>query len=137
MNNYETLFILRPTLTDEEQTANIAKIKDTLLNENAQILATDEIGMRRLAYPIDKYERGVYIILYFQAVGSVIGEFERKLKFNEDVIKFFTIKYTNKRESEHFNKLVANANKSIEKVAQKEEVAEKTETPIEEEKIEA
>ncbi len=137
MNNYETLFILRPTLTDEEQTANITKIKDTLLNENAQILATDEIGMRRLAYPIDKYERGVYIILYFQAVGSVIGEFERKLKFNEDVIKFFTIKYTNKRESEHFNKLVANANKSIEKVAQKEEVAEKTETPIEEEKIEA
>ncbi len=137
MNNYETLFILRPTLTDEEQTANITKIKDTLLNKNAQILATDEIGMRRLAYPIDKYERGLYIILYFQAVGSVIGEFERKLKFNEDVIKFFTIKYTNKRESEHFNKLVANANKSIEKVAQKEEVAEKTETPIEEEKIEA
>ncbi len=132
MNNYETLFILRPTLTDEEQTSNIEKIKDTLIKENAQILATDEIGMRRLAYPIDKYERGVYIILYFQAVGSIIAEFERKLKFNEDVIKFFTIKYTNKRESEHFNKLVANANKSIEKVAQKEEVQEKIDTPTEE-----
>ena len=136
MNNYETLFILRPTLTDEEQSSNIANIKDTLLKENAQILATDEIGMRRLAYPIDKYERGVYVILYFQAVGSVIAEFERKLKFNEDVIKFFTIKYSNKRESEHFNKLVANANKS-EVTTQKEEVPEKIETPTEEEKREA
>ncbi len=133
MNNYETLFILRPTLTDEEQSSNIAKIKDTLLNENAEILATDEIGMRRLAYPIDKYERGVYVILYFKAVGSIISEFERKLKFNEDVIKFFTIKYTNKRESEHFNKLVANANKSIEK----NEVPEKIETTAKEEKTEA
>ncbi len=128
MNNYETLFILRPTLTDEEQSSNISKIKDTLLKENAEILATDEIGMRRLAYPIDKYERGVYIILYFQAVGAVISEFERKLKFNEDVIKFFTIKYTNKREIEHFNKLVANANKSSEK----NEVVEKSEITTEE-----
>ncbi len=128
MNNYETLFILRPTLTDEEQSSNIAKIKDILVRENGQILATDEIGMRKLAYPINKYERGVYVILYFQAVGSVIAEFERKLKFNEDVIKFFTIKYTNKRESKQFNKLVANANKSIEN----NEVVEKTETTIEE-----
>ena len=128
MNNYETLFILRPTLTDEEQSSNIAKIKDILVRENGQILATDEIGMRKLAYPINKYERGVYVILYFQAVGSVIAEFERKLKFNEDVIKFFTIKYTNKRETKQFNKLVANANKSIEN----NEVVEKTETTTEE-----
>jgi len=128
MNNYETLFILRPTLTDEEQSSNIAKIKDILVRENGQILATDEIGMRKLAYPINKYERGVYIILYFQAVGSVIAEFERNLKFNEDVIKFFTIKYTNKRETKQFNKLVANANKSIEN----NEVVEKTETTTEE-----
>ena len=128
MNNYETLFILRPTLTDEEQSSNIAKIKDILVRENGQILATDEIGMRKLAYPINKYERGVYVILYFQAVGSVIAEFERNLKFNEDVIKFFTIKYTNKRETKQFNKLVANANKSIEN----NEVVEKTETTTEE-----
>ncbi len=128
MNNYETLFILRPTLTDEEQISNIAKIKDILIRENSQILATDEIGMRKLAYPINKYERGVYVILYFQAVGSVITEFERNLKFNEDVIKFFTIKYSNKKESKQFDKLVANANKSIEK----NKVVEKTETTIEE-----
>ncbi len=129
MNNYETLFILKPTLTDEEQTSNITKIQDTLIGEKAQILATDKIGMRRLAYPINKYERGLYVVLYFQAVGAVISEFERKLKFNEDVIKFFTIRYTNKRETEHFNRLVAKANKSI-------ETADKEETPVEE-KVEA
>ncbi len=125
MNNYETLFILKPTLTDEEQTSNITKIQDTLIGEKAQILATDKIGMRRLAYPINKYERGLYVVLYFQAVGAVISEFERKLKFNEDVIKFFTIRYTNKRETEHFNRLVAKANQSI-------GTADKEETPVEE-----
>jgi small subunit ribosomal protein S6 len=122
MNNYETLYILKPTLTDEETTLNIAKIEETLIQEKAQILATNIMGMRKLAYPIAKYERGVYVVVYFQSAGSVISEFERKLKFNEDVIKFLTIKYSNKRETAQFNKLVTEANKSINKEPVKTEV---------------
>jgi len=131
MNNYETLYVLKPTLTDEETAGNIAKIEEILVRENAKILATNKMGMRKLAYPVAKNERGVYVIVYFQSAGSVINELERNLKFNEEVIKFLTVRYSNKKEVAQFEKLVTMANKSVEK----ETVTEKEPT-IEEPTIE-
>ena len=110
MNNYETLYVLKPTLTDEETSANIAKIEEILVKNGAEILATNKMGMRKLAYPVEKNERGVYTIVYFKAAGSVIAELERNLKFNEEVIKYLTVKYTKKKEVTQFEKLVAAAN---------------------------
>jgi len=107
MNNYETLFVIKPTLTDEEREAQISKITEILESEGAKILAINKMGMRRLAYPVAKNERGFYTIIYFNAEGSVIAEFERKLKFNEDIIKYLTVKYTKQKEVKQFNKLVS------------------------------
>jgi small subunit ribosomal protein S6 len=121
MNNYETLYVLKPTLTDEETAANIAKVEEILVREGAEILATNNMGMRKLAYPVEKNERGVYTIVYFKAAGTVINELERNLKFNEEVIKYLTVRYTKKKEVAQFEKLVAAAG------ANKEE-APKTET---------
>jgi small subunit ribosomal protein S6 len=122
MNNYETLYVLKPTLTDEETASNIAKIEAILVREGAEILATNNMGMRKLAYPVDKNERGVYTIVYFKAKGSVINELERNLKFNEEVIKYLTVRYTKQKEIAQFNKLVsASTPKAEEPVAQTEE----------------
>ena len=126
MNNYETLYVLKPTLTDEETAANIAKIEEILLDEGAKILATNKMGMRRLAYPVQKNERGFYTIVYFNAEGSVIQELERKLKFNEEVIKFLTVRYSNKKETAQFEKLVAQANKVAQEPAKTEEPTSET-----------
>ncbi len=126
MNNYETLYVLKPTLTDEETAAQIAKIEEILLTEGAKILATNKMGMRRLAYPVQKHERGFYTIVYFNAEGSVIQELERKLKFNEDVIKFLTVRYSNKKETAQFEKLVAEANTKTEEPAKTEEPTSET-----------
>jgi small subunit ribosomal protein S6 len=109
MNNYETLYVLKPTLTDEETIANIAKIENILVKEGAEILATDKMGMRKLAYPVKKNERGVYTIVYFKAQGTIINELERNLKFNEEVIKYLTVRYTKVKEVTQFEKLVASA----------------------------
>jgi len=111
MNNYETLYVLKPTLTDEETAANIAKIEAILVREGAEILATNNMGMRKLAYPVEKNERGVYTIVYFKAQGTVINELERNLKFNEEVIKYLTVRYTKVKEVAQFEKLVTAANK--------------------------
>jgi len=124
MNNYETLFVIKPTLTDEEREAQIAKVTEVLEREGAKILATNRMGMRKLAYPVAKNERGFYTIIYFNAEGSVIAEFERNLKFNEEIIKYLTVKYTKQKEIKQFNKLVSAS-------AVKEEVATE-ETPKEE-----
>jgi len=110
MTCYETLFVVKPTLTEEETAAQIAKIKDVLAKVDAELLATDDMGMRRLAYPVDKNERGYYTVLYYKANGEAIAEIERNLKINEDVIKFLTVKYVKGKEVAQFDKLVAAAN---------------------------
>ncbi len=109
MNNYETLYVLKPTLTDEETAANIEKIEAILVKNGAEILATDKMGMRRLAYPVEKNERGVYTVVYYKAEGTLISELERNLKFNEEVIKYLTVKYTKQKEVAQFEKLVTAA----------------------------
>jgi len=121
MNCYETLFVVKPTLTEEEIAAQIGKMKDVLSKVDAELLATDEIGMRKLAYPVEKNERGFYTVLYYKANGDAIAEIERNLRINEDILKFLTVKYTNKKELAEFDKQVAAAGKSKAQEPEKEE----------------
>jgi small subunit ribosomal protein S6 len=111
MTCYETLFVIKPTLTEEEIAAQIAKIKDVLAKEGAELVGTNEMGMRKLAYQVEKHNRGYYTVLFYKAAGSTIHELERNLKINEDIIKFLTVKYTKNKEIAQFDKLVAEANK--------------------------
>ena len=127
MNHYETLFVVKATLTQEEITAQVEKIKSVLDAEGAELLATNDMGMRKLAYPVQKNLRGYYSVLYFNAKGETIAELERNLKINEEVIKFLTVKYSNTKEVAQFNKLVEAAKRSIQ-----EPEVEKVETPAEE-----
>ena len=113
MNCYETLFVVKPTLTEEEIASQIAKVKDVLTKEGAELVGTNDMGMRKLAYPVQKNDRGYYTVLFYKAEGTVINELERNLKINEDVIKFLTVKYSNTKEMAQFDKLVAAANKSV------------------------
>ncbi|MDQ7046220.1 MAG: 30S ribosomal protein S6 [Sulfurovum sp.] len=111
MTCYETLFVLKPTLTDEETAAQIAKIKAILAKEGAELIATNDMGMRKLAYPVEKQSRGYYTVLLYKGEGTIINELERNLKINEEVMKFLTVKYTKDKELIQFDKLVAQANK--------------------------
>jgi len=111
MTCYETLFVIKPTLTEEEIAAQIAKVKEVLAKVNAELLAIDDMGMRRLAYPVEKNNRGYYTVLFYKAEGAAIAEIERNLKINEEVIKFLTVKYVKNKEIAQFDNLVAAANK--------------------------
>jgi len=112
MTCYETLFVVKPTLTEEEIAAQITKVKDILAKEGAELVGTNDMGMRKLAYPVQKNDRGYYTVLFYKAEGTLINELERNLKINEDVIKFLTVKYSNTKEMAQFNKLVAATNKA-------------------------
>ena len=112
MTCYETLFVVKPTLTEEEIAAQIAKVKDILTKEGAELVGTNDKRMRKLAYQVDKHNRGYYTVLFYKAAGATIHELERNLKINEDVMKFLTVKYTKNKEIAQFDKLVAEANKS-------------------------
>ena len=117
MTCYETLFVVKPTLTEEEIAAQITKVKDVLAKEGAELVGTNDMGMRKLAYPVQKNDRGYYTVLFYKAEGTIINELERNLKISEDVIKFLSVKYSNTKEMTQFNKLVDAANKPAPKKA--------------------
>ncbi len=108
MNHYETLVILKPTLTEEETANQIDAVKESITEQGGEIVAVNNMGMRKLAYEINKNERGYYTVIYHKSPASSIAEIERKLRYNEDALKFLTIKYSNKKEIAEFERQVAN-----------------------------
>jgi len=111
MTCYETLFVIKPTLTEEEIATQITKVKDVLAKEGAELVGINDMGMRKLAYQVEKHNRGYYTVLFYKAAGATIEELERNLKNNEDIIKFLTVKYTKNKEIAQFDRLVAVANR--------------------------
>ncbi len=121
MRRYELLVILKPTLTDEEKGAQIASLQETFAKNGAKIEVIEDKGMRTLAYEIQKHKRGHYYVIYFTSEGSSIAEIERVIRFNEDILKFMTVKYENKKEMAFWETLVENVKKSNEKIKNTQE----------------
>ena len=117
MRHYENLVIVKPTLTAEEIQASLKAIEEVITSNGGEIAASDAMGMRKLAYPINKNERGYYQVIYYSAAPSAISEIERRFRINEDLLRFVTIKYDTNREIKAWNDLVAKANKKAEAAA--------------------
>lgn len=110
MNLYETMFVLKPTLTPEETQVKIQMIKDVIIAQGGEIAAVEEWGSKKLAYKVQKFDRGYYYVSYFKAPGKAITELERIYKVTEDVIKFMTLKYEKKVELKAWQQMVDKAN---------------------------
>lgn len=98
MKHYELLFVLKPTLTEEETQNQVALLKEVLTKNGGEIASVKEMGTRRLAYAVNKFERGIYTVIYFTAPTASILEIERIIRINEDIIKFMTVKFESKKE---------------------------------------
>jgi small subunit ribosomal protein S6 len=112
MKNYELLFIVKPTLTEEEIKSVNETVKGYLTKEEANIAAIDDMGMKNLAYEIKKHKRGHYFVIYFTVATGAIKEITRLLRFNEEILKFMIIKYENKSDIANWERLVADVNKN-------------------------
>ena len=126
MRHYENLVIVKPTFTAEEIQASVKAVEEVITSNGGEIAATTSMGMRKLAYPIDKNERGYYQVIYYSVAPAAISEIERRFRINEDLLRFVTIKYDTNREITAWNKLVEKANKAATpaKEEPKEEVKE-------------
>jgi len=111
MRHYENLVIVKPTLTEEEIKNSIAAIEAVITENGGQIVARDEMGMRKLAYPIEKNPRGYFHVVYYTIEPSAIAEIERRFRINEELLRFVTIKYDSKREVKAWNEMVEKTNK--------------------------
>lgn len=92
MPQYETMYILRPDLGDEQTDQAIAKYQNILIEQGAQNIDTQHRGKRRLAYEIKRQREGVYIQMNYSSSGAAVMAMERAMRLSEDVIRYLTIK---------------------------------------------
>jgi len=92
MNNYETVFILTPVLSDQQMKEAVEKFKDILVAEGSEILNIENWGLRKLAYPIQKKSTGFYTLMEFQADPTIVAKLETQFRRDEKVLRFLTFR---------------------------------------------
>lgn len=90
-NTYETVYILRPSLSEANAGAIHAKVDSVIEKFSGAVKARDDWGMRELAFPIDKETMGRFNIVSYTGNSGVVEEIERHFKISSDVIRFLTV----------------------------------------------
>ena len=89
---YETMYILRPDLGEEQIEQAINKYQNLIREQGAEQIEVQHRGKRRLAYEIGKQRDGIYIQMNYQGPGTLIAPLERSMRLSEEVIRYLTIK---------------------------------------------
>jgi small subunit ribosomal protein S6 len=92
MNNYETVFILTPVLSDQQVKETVEAVKAELTANGATIVNEEAWGMRKLAYPIQKKSSGFYFLVEFDGEPSIVNKLETYFRRIDTVIRFMTVK---------------------------------------------
>ena len=92
MRIYEELFIVKPDAPDEEVDQFVEQLRTQLTAAGATVDKIDKWGKRRLAYRVDKYREGAYILFQFTAGPETVKELERRLRVSDIVLKFLTVR---------------------------------------------
>jgi len=91
LNQYETVFIMTPVLSEEQMKETVEKYQKFLQSKDAEIVFEDSWGLRKLAYPIQKKSTGFYHLIEFKADPSLIREWEVTFKRDERILRFLTV----------------------------------------------
>ena len=92
MNNYETVFILTPVLSDQQAKEAVEKFTKVLTDNGAAIVNEENWGLRKLAYPIEKKSTGYYTLVEFDSNPEVIKKLETAFRRDERVLRFLTFR---------------------------------------------
>ncbi|PTL34417.1 30S ribosomal protein S6 [Prevotella sp. oral taxon 376] len=114
MNQYETVFILTPVLSDEQMKETVAKFKKLLTDNGAEILNEEAWGLKKLAYAIEKKTSGFYCLFEYKGGPTIVETLETGFRRDEKVIRYMTVKldkyaaaYAEKRRDKWAKKLEA------------------------------
>jgi len=100
MNYYEQIIVLDPNLDDNAIEDTVQRIKDVIIKQGGEIFKTENWGRRKLAYELNKHQKGCYILLLFKAPSSTIQALEKLSKVVDPIIKFMVVKLTKKKQIE-------------------------------------
>lgn len=90
INNYETVFILNPVLSEAQMKDTVEKFKNVLLENGAEIVNNENWGLRKLAYNIQHKTTGFYQLFEFKAEPSCIASLETEYRRDEAIMRFLT-----------------------------------------------
>lgn len=92
MRVYEVLFIIAPKVEEGDIETLITQLSDVAASQGATVAKVDRIGRRRLAYPIQKFTDGYYVVLTIEGSGAEIAEIERRMRVTDTIIRYLTIR---------------------------------------------
>ena len=92
MRKYEIMYIIRPDIEEEAKTALVERFNKVLTDNGAEIAKVDEKGKKRLAYEINDYRDGYYVLINFSSDDQAINEFDRLAKFSDDIVRHMAIR---------------------------------------------
>ena len=92
LNQYETVFIVTPVLSEAQMKEAVDKFKDLIRKNDGEIVHEENWGLKKLAYPIQKKSTGFYYLIEFAADGSFIETLETEYRRDERIIRFLTFK---------------------------------------------
>ncbi|MDX9846086.1 MAG: 30S ribosomal protein S6 [Tenuifilaceae bacterium] len=92
MNQYETVFIATPVLSEAQMKEAVDKFKGVITGNGGEIVHEENWGLKKLAYPIQKKSTGFYYLIEFKAPGDLIDKLETQYRRDERVIRFLTFR---------------------------------------------
>ena len=111
INQYETVFIMTPVLSDQQMKETVEKFKDVMTSNGAEIINEESWGLKKLAYPIQKKSTGFYQLVEFKGEPTIVDTLEVAFRRDERILRFITVKmekyaalYAEKRRNKKSNK---------------------------------
>jgi small subunit ribosomal protein S6 len=92
MNQYETVFIMNPVLSDDQVKETVKKFEDFLTTRGAKMVAREDWGLKKLAYTIENKKSGFYQLFQFEVAGEVINDYEVEFRRDERIMRYLTVK---------------------------------------------
>ena len=92
MRNYEVLFIAAPNSAEDDLRKLTTQLESVVTEHGGKVTKLDNLGRRKLAYPIKKFDEGVYTLLNIEGEGGEIAEVERRLRVSDLVIRHITVR---------------------------------------------
>ena len=92
LNQYETVFICTPVLSEPQVKEAVTKFKDSIASNGGELIHEEDWGMKKLAYPIQKKSTGFYHLFEFKADPAFITKMETDFRRDERIMRFMTVK---------------------------------------------
>lgn len=92
MKAYEIMYIIRPNIEEEARKGLIERFSTVLTDNGATVDKVDEIGLKSLAYEINDFRDGYYVVIYFDGDERAVNEFDRQAKFTDDIIRHMAVR---------------------------------------------